>query len=199
MVKVTNENLKDFLLYYFNQEDLSSIDEEQVKQIETITIEGNKNKLESLQDLDLFENLKNITIKNIKITKENLKRIIQLNKIEKIQFIYCTIMVKEIVCNPNWKEITFSFCDNVKISSTQELKAISIIGGKNIKLEGLENATNLRKLYLQYLQLKNLKFITSLKKLDYININGSIIEKCQLEYLQNSNVKIEWKPNNNKV
>lgn len=200
MIKINNENVIDFILYKFNLENSNQIKPEHLLKLEMLVIDGEDNANDSLQDIIMFTNLKSLIIKNININKQNFKQILTLNKLEKLEFISCSISCKEKLCNPSIKQISFISCNNFSIKNLiQNINTLEIIGGKNINLKGIEKANNLQNLYLQNLKLQDISFITYLQKLKYINLNGSIIKEEQYNLLKNSNIQVEYKKTNYEI
>ncbi len=197
MIEINNENIIDFILYNYNLESSKQIKEEHISKLEALVVEGKEQKNETLQDVIMFTNLKSIILKNINITNQNFENILQLHKLEKIEFMGCNILCKKELCNPKIKQISLISCNNFSVKNLiSNVDTLAIIGGKNIKLKGIENITNLQYLYLQDLKLQDISFITKMPKLKYLNLNGSTIKQKQYDILSNSNIQIEYEKTN---
>ena len=53
MIEINNENIIDFILYNYNLESSKQIQQEHILKLETLVVEGEENKSETLQDIIL--------------------------------------------------------------------------------------------------------------------------------------------------
>ncbi len=164
---IKNTELKKFLQ---NKLEKTQIEKEDLNKIEEIildgeTIIGNKNKV-YFEEIKLFPNLKNIIIKNIKVTNEDLNTLKQI------------------------EEISFENCQIEDIKILQNIKKISLNNCTIQNKEDMKYLTNLVQLKVVNTDIKNFDFLknfSDLKKLTIKNVKDFSINKINfylpIEYL----------------
>lgn len=164
---IKNTELKKFIQ---NKLEKTQIKKEDLNKIEEIildgeTIIGDKNKV-YFEEIKLFPNLKNIIIKNIKVTNEDLNTLKQI------------------------EEISFENCQIEDIKILQNIKKISLNNCTIQNKEDIKYLTNLVQLKVINTDIKNFDFLknfSALKKLTIKNVKDFSINKINfylpIEYL----------------
>lgn len=198
---IKNPEVKSYLEYQLEKK-VDEINSNDLDRITEITIMGKllngKTIDEELLDLKLFKKLKSCMIKDFVIKDSNVEIINSLKDIEIFHFDNCIFKnSKEIEVSVN--NLIFTFCDNVALEKWKNVlntEQIRMVSCKKINYKGINKFQNLRKLYLQSMNIKELNIIDSLPQLEYLNLNGSKVKKEeQLEKL-NTKVQIEYKKEN---
>ena len=196
---IKNKFVRDYIEYYFSTTDVDKITEENLKEIKDITISCDKEiAKDTLEDILLFPNLEKLMIRNISITEENIEHIKQLKNLKEICFSFCKMKCKKIELNVS--KVKFYYCENLdlkNIENPEDIKELTIIGGKKVNIKEIKNFKNIEKLILQNLQLKDLTFIKDIgKTLKYLNLNGTTVKN--IENID-SKIEVEWKKQDNKI
>lgn len=201
-VEIKNERLKQYLEYEFDKNEGENILKAELENINQVTIFGKsisgKTIYNGLSDLLYFDNLTSCMIKDVVIKDEDVEIINKLEKLEDLHFDNCVFQnkVKKINCNIN--KLILSFCTNLNINlfdSQEELEYLRVTSGERIELEGLESFNNIKELYLQSIEIKDIGFVNELEKLTYLNLNGSSIKKNK-KCINKINAKVEYKKDN---
>ncbi len=200
-LEIKNPGVKEYLEYQLEKK-LDEISLNDLDNITQITIMGKKANGEIIDeeflDLKLFKNLRSCMIKDFVIKDFNVEIINSLKDIEILHFDNCLFKnTKKIEVSVN--NLIFTFCDNVNIEKWEKLyktEQIRMVSCKKANFEKLSQCYNLKKLYLQSMNIKELNIIDSLPKLEYLNLNGSKVKKEeQLEKLS-TKIQIEHKKEN---
>lgn len=204
--------LKNYIEVILDKENIDKKDLENVKEIvlNSENILGEYNKV-YFEEISLFPNLEEITIKNLGLTPENMKL---LKKIEKINFINCEVNgieyledVKELTINHT--EI-IDFENIIKLKNIESLKLIDldikqfdfIYSFENLrklaieKIEGFElqkidKPLNIEKLSLMGINELNLEIISKYKKLKEISFDAEDVAKVKENFKELKNRKIK--------
>ena len=204
--------LKNYIEVILDKENIGKKDLENVKEIvlNSEDILGEYNKV-YFEEISLFPNLEEITIKNLGLTPENMKL---LKKIEKINFINCEVNgieyledVKELTINHT--EI-IDFENIIKLKNIESLKLIDldikqfdfIYSFENLrklaieKIEGFElqkidKPLNIEKLSLMGINELNLEIISKYKKLKEISFDAEDVAKVKENFKELKNRKIK--------
>lgn len=132
--------------------DKSNFNRKDLEQIDDIVINGKKINEEinivNFKDLDLFNNLKKLELKNVDISKENIERL------------------------KNIENLSFKNCNIESIEEINKVKKL-IINNSNIKhLEQIANFEYLNELELINLNIENFNFLKQLKNLKVLKVKN---------------------------
>lgn len=210
---IKNAELKKFIQFKLNKsnitkEDLVNIDE---IVLDSQNIVGNYNKV-YFEEIEMFPNLKKITIRNLGITYENINK---LSNISKIEFINCEIdgitllnniqsltiinseveNIEEIGSLPNITELELV---NLKVDNFEflkklkQLKQLKIKNVKDFSLEKIDFSLPIEYLSLEKIGELNLIIISQYENLKTLSVDREESEnwKIELESLKNKNIKI---------
>lgn len=176
---IKNSELRNYLQFKLDKteiaiEDLDSIDE---IILDSKNIVGQINKV-YFEEIDLFKNLKRISIRNLGISLDDLKRI---STIKELEFINCEISDITQFQNVEHLILNNSEIDNFeKITQLSNIVELQLINMKIDEFEFLKELENLKKLVI-----KNVKNF-SIEKINYI----LPIEYLSLEKLKELNLDI---------
>lgn len=176
------------------------------------------------KDIDNVVNndeLESIIIKNLQIDNDFIKILNTCKNLRKIWFIGCEINsdieldnITSITidrCNPfnysllnnNIKELSISFNKEIDISmiSHLNLESLKIDNTEVINLKEIENFINLRKLFLQEIDIyENIDF-KKMKSLKSVNLDGSKVASIDryLDQFTGTEIKLSFKKKNLKI
>lgn len=201
-VEIKNERLKQYLEYELDKNEEENILNTELENINQVTIFGKsvsgKIIYNGLSDLLYFNNLTSCIIKDIVIKDEDVEIINKLEKLEDLHFDNCTFENKSKRINCNINKLILSFCTNLNINlfdSQEKLEYLRVTSGERIALEGLERFNNIKELYLQSIEIKDIGFVNKLEKLNFLNLNGSTIKKNK-KCINKIRAKVEYKKDN---
>lgn len=201
-ITIKNKRLRLYLEYELNKSQDEDIFKEELENITQIAINGKSVSGEKLcndlSDLVYFKNLKSCIIKDFFITDEEIEEINKLKKIEILHFDNCKFENKYKKISLNIEKLIFSFCCNIDMNLLDILehtKYLRITSGDKINLDGIQKLVNIKELYLQSINIKDISFVDELYNLEYLNLNGSNILKNK-KYINNLKAKVEYHKNN---
>ncbi len=148
-------------------------------------------------DLVFFNGLKSCILANMNISEKEIDVLNKLDSLETIQFTNC-IFPKGKKINMHASYVIVDGCIEFDASVFSEMKSITklrVINCEHVKLSGLESLSEMTRLYLQNLELDNIDNISGLDKLEYINLNGTVVKKLT-DVLKNPNIKVEHEEKN---
>lgn len=159
-IKITQELLRDYLNCYLNKAgdefslaELMSID---TLQIDTVDIVGDFFPID-LDIIKYFINVKELEIRNVRITSDDMENISRLNSLKRLMFVDCEF--ESIDLNPKNLEylkiaggdiFDFEFLEDLT-----SLKELELIGVGNLDISVLNKLKNLNKLVLTKSQIMN--------------------------------------------
>ena len=91
-------------------------------------------------------------------------------------------------------EVILDKCIEANISLFDEMNTITklkIVNCDKVNLKGLENLSNVTEIYLQNLILKDIDEVSKLKKLEYINLNGTKVENLT-DIVNNPKISVDY-------
>lgn len=170
---IENIELRNFLQFKLGKENITNDDLDNIDEIilDSTNIVGQYNKV-YFEEIDLFKNLKKISIRNLGVTVESLEKI---NKIPEVEFVNCEL-----------RDIT-------KLSNVQHLTLINSEVDNFEKIEQLSNITELQLTNIKIEEFKFLENFKNLKKLVIKNVNDFSLSKINfylpIEYLSVEKIK----------
>lgn len=176
MIKIKNKNLK-YEIEGIIDKNWESIKEQDLNNIEAITINGKTNSEEIFEDLNLFKNLTILTLKNCKITKNNYTNINGLKKIKEIQFSNCTFE-KNINLEISVEKMNFISCNNLKVGKIIKKSNINNLLFQDCSKLKLYCINDIKSITLDSMQINN-ELINNLSK---FIANDIIINNCEFTY-----------------
>ena len=175
---IKNSELKNLIQFKLDKTDFEEAD---LINIDSIILDGRKINgdinIVDFNDIDFFSNLKKIEIKNLDISKEQMK------KIEKLE------------------DVSFKNCKVESLEDIRNIKRISINNSKISDLDQIENFQNMIELEIINIQLENFSFLKKLMNLQILkikNVKGFSLDKINfplpIKYLSVEGIeKIEEK------
>lgn len=212
-IEIKNVLLKEYIQTCLNKDNINKKDLEEIKEIilDSKDIIGEYNKV-YMDEITLFNNLEEITIKNLGITNENMKL---LKKIKKISFINCEVNgiknlenTTELIINnteiwdfesiQNLKKLEILKLINIEINNydfiekLNNLKELAIENVLGFSLEKIDMPLNIKKISFFGIDKLDLKIISKYKNLEEISVDQKDVEKIkeELNELKKQNVKI---------
>lgn len=212
-IEIKNVLLKEYIQTCLNKDNINKKDLEEIKEIilDSKDIIGEYNKV-YMDEITLFNNLEEITIKNLGITNENMKL---LKKIKKISFINCEVNgiknlenTTELIINnteiwdfesiQNLKKLEILKLINIEINNydfiekLNNLKELAIENVLGFSLEKIDMPLNIKKISFFGIDKLDLKIISKYKNLEEISVDKKDVEKIkeELNELKKQNVKI---------
>jgi len=159
----------------FEIKDLDSIDE---IILDSQNIVGVYNKV-YFEEVSLFKNLKKISIRNLGLTLDDIKKV---RNIKNIEFVNCEI--RDITMFSNVEHLSLI---NTEIDNFEEIKKLSnlielqLINIKIDNFEFLKNFTNLKKLVIKNIKDFSLSKIDFYLPIEYLSVEK--IDKLELEII----------------
>lgn len=154
---IKNSELKNLIQFKLDKTDFEEAD---LINIDSIILDGRKINgdinIVDFNDIDFFSNLKKIEIKNLDISKEQMK------KIEKLE------------------DVSFKNCKVESLEDIRNIKRISINNSKISDLDQIENFQNMIELEIINIQLENFSFLKKLMNLQILkikNVKGFSLDK----------------------
>lgn len=195
-IELKSKDLTEFVYLILNKDRKTPIYDEDVKKIKDVTIDAldlvEEPTDETIYDLIFFTKLESCIIANMVITDNEIELLNKLTSIESIQFYRC-VFPKGKKLNMQASTIIIDQCsefDSNIFDESPNVKCLQIINCKNINLSGIDRLSEITQLFMHNLDLDNIDVVENLKKLEYLNLNGSKIKKIS-NVLNNPNVKIE--------
>lgn len=183
-VELKSNELKEYVYLKLDKDKHIPIYDEDINQFKDITLNGldllDEPTDVTIFDLIFFTNLEICTFINMNISEKEIDVLNNLKKLEFIQFSNCVFPKDKKVKLEKVKKIVFDDCPKVEISNyidCKQLDVLKIVNCDNIIFDGLEKCSNIRELYLQNLELSNVDIVNELKNLEYLNLNGTKVNK----------------------
>lgn len=131
--------------------------------------------IEELNDIDKYENLKELLIRDVNIN--DISFINHLSRLEKLSIFYSRVDLTKIN-NPNIKEVniisSYIINDDLSHLANSNIKKLDLGGSYITSIFSLKNVISLEELSLDSItNLKSLEPITYLPNLKILNFNGS--------------------------
>ena len=197
---IKNKNLELYLSNYFGK-NIKEITKEDLESLEELSLDGlnieNEYEIINFKEImEMFPNIKRITISNYVFTKENINDI-ALNNIKEYSFYKCdfkSITNLDMINHSNilmFENCILNNYDFVK-SDFDNLEVLCIsnpIHNEEVNLMNIESQ-NIKELYLEKCIVSNFKAITKFQDLEFINIHETDINKDELFQFANL-VKLE--------
>lgn len=197
---IKNKNLELYLSNYFGK-NIKEITKEELESLEELSLDGlnieNEYEIINFKEImEMFPNIKRITISNYVFTKENINDI-ALNNIKEYSFYKCdfkSITNLDMINHSNilmFENCILNNYDFVK-SDFDNLEVLCIsnpIHNEEVNLMNIESQ-NIKELYLEKCIVSNFKAITKFQDLEFINIHETDISKEELLQFTNL-VKLE--------
>ena len=212
-IKIKNVLLRTYIEACLNKGNINKEDLKNVKEIilDSQNIIGEYNKV-YIDEISLFPNLEEITIKNLGLTNENMQL---LKTIKKINFINCEINglknlenVTELVINNTeiWDFENIQYLKNIEIlrlinidikdfnfiEQLHNLKELAIENIPGFTLEKIDIPLNIEKISFFGINKLDLKIISKYKNLKEISVDAKDVEniKNELHELKKQNINI---------
>ena len=197
---IKNKNLELYLSNYFGK-NIKEITKEELESLEELSLDGlnieNEYEIINFKEImEMFPNIKRITISNYVFTKENINDI-ALNNIKEYSFYKCdfkSITNLDMINHSNilmFENCILNNYDFVK-SDFDNLEVLCIsnpIHNEEVNLMNIESQ-NIKELYLEKCIVSNFKAKTKFQDLEFINIHETDISKEELLQFTNL-VKLE--------
>lgn len=200
-VELKSKDLKKYVCIKLGKNKNDSIYDEELNKITDIHIDGldffNEQTDMTIYDLIFFKNLKMCYLSDMKISKNEVNILNNINGLNSLQLNNCVIEEDIHIVLPI-ELLVIEECSNVKISTytkMNELEKLCIINCNNVDIKGISKLTNLKKIFLQNLEFDNIDEILNLKNLKNLNLNGSKIKSLEKIY-KNTELEIEHQDNN---
>lgn len=187
---IKNKNLEIYISNYFGK-NIKEISKEELESLEEISLDGlsieNEYEIINFKEImELFPNIKRITISNYVFTRENINDI-ALNNIKEYSFYKCDFKsIKNLDMLNHSNILMFENCilnnyDFIK-NDFDNLEVLCIsnpVHNEEVNLLNV-NSINLKELYLEKCIVSNFKAITKFQDLEFINIHQTDIGKDEL-------------------
>jgi uncharacterized protein YjbI with pentapeptide repeats len=197
---IKNNNLEIYLSNYFGK-NIKEISKEELESLEEVSLDGlnieNEYEIIDFKEImNLFPNLNRMTISNYVLTKENMNDI-AINNIVEYSFYKCDFKsISNFDTLEHAKILMFENCilNNYDFinDSFENLEVLCIsnpVHNEEVNLLNI-NSINLKELYLEKCIVNNFKAITKFQDLEFVNIQGTDINKIELLQFTNL-VKLE--------
>lgn len=192
---INNENLIHFLEIILNK-NKKDIDVSDLKSLKTIIfskLNKDNNQVYNSEELLLFENVEQITIKESTITNEDIEVLKKLPKLKKIIFSKCFFKDSSILTGLiNINDISFIECYNKDynfINSLNKLEKLQIVNpylDEKINVNSLFLSFGLKDITLQSCNLINIQSLSSMNNLEKLSLLFSKFEG-DLNFIKNLN------------
>ena len=212
-IEIKNILLKTYVEASLNKTNINKEDLKSIKEImlDSQNIVGEYNKV-YIDEITLFPNLEEITIKNLGLTNENMQL---LRKIKKINFSNCEVNgiknlenVAELIINNTeiWDFDNIQFLKKIEvlklinidindfsfIEQFNNLKELAIENIPGFSLEKIDMPLSIEKISFFGINKLNLKIIAKYKNLKEISVDIKDVKKIknELHQLKEQNIKI---------
>lgn len=206
---IKNLELKNYLQFKLNKDNIALEDLNSIQEIilDSQNIVGQYNKV-YFEEVDLFNNLEKISIRNLGLTPENIEKI---NNIKKVEFI--NSQIRDIIKLNNVISLTLNntevdnFEDITYLSNLEELQLINIeldnfefLGKfKNLKKLVIKNIKNFSlskinfKLPIEYLSIENLEELNLDVLSKYENLKTVSVDRIEADNWENELKDLKYK------
>lgn len=197
---IKNKNLEIYISNYFGK-NIKEISKEELESLEEISLDGlsieNEYEIINFKEImELFPNIKRITISNYVFTRENINDV-ALNNIKEYSFYKCDFKsIKNLDMLNHSNILMFENCIlndydfiNIDFDNLEVLCISNPVHNEEVNLMNIESP-NLKELYLEKCIVNNFKAITKFQDLEFINIHETDISKDELLQFTNL-VKLE--------
>ena len=188
---IEREDLLNILKIILNKDNIIL---EDLDKIEDLTL--NKYKLNNspndidLKELNLFKNLKTLTLINFNIRSKDIEAINKNKNLWAVQFSKC-IFEDAIPINTGVKYLIIDYCKEIKYELINNNRTTRIIGA-TVDLDLIKQTNQIERLFLQNCDIKNERTLLNYTQLKYLNIDGSRINSDILNNLD-KNIQISYK------
>lgn len=192
---INNENLIKFLEIVLNK-NKKDIDINDLKNLKTIVfskLDKDNNQIYSSEELLLFENAEQITIKESTITKEDIEVLKKISKLKKMVFSKCFFKDSSILTGLiNINDLSFIKCYNKDynfICSLNKLEKLRIVNpylSDKINVNNLVLSFSLKDITLQSCNLDNIQSLSSMNNLEKLSLLSSKFDG-DLNFIKNLN------------
>lgn len=184
---IQNQELKFKIYNRLKKNYQEEITEEELKKIETISIDGKDQDLQNWlfdpKDLSVLKYVKNLTLNLFEIQDAFIEQIGKMKELEVLTFNHCSFTTKKFIKNPLKKVIvTYPKGWNGNLfANGLSIKMIELIQVENVDIAWLTKYKNLKYLYLYNCQMNHFELLKELKNLKEIKLDGSnrIEEVCR--------------------
>lgn len=201
-VKFNNDEISEYIKSKLNKKPNDKVRSSDLRKLDTLVINGKDilgNKIEyNLQGIKNFANLESLTLKNIDITKKDLKSINKLRKIKKLVFINCNITEKAAIARSlrklyidrtqtinnvkfkrdiNELQIMNITLNNEIVNGFKKIQKLTILSCDGLDDINLIKFKNITKFNLQNCNIRNIKVLSHFNRLKEINLDGTNVEE----------------------
>lgn len=191
LAKSIGYQIKKYNINQFSKEELESINEISLRNMDfrgkTLNID-----LEQLKDLAYLENL---YLQGFTIDDDVIEIINELKELKKIYFSQCNIKNNKKLVMQNLKHLILEFCEDIYYNffDSPEFLSIQTKIDKTFDLSKINNKTNIKRLYINNANIINFETINEFNKLEFLNIDGSKVDKEDVLDTINKTIEISHK------
>lgn len=175
--KIKSIYLNKYLCRLFNSDSIGEKDLYKVKRLVINSNELSENeKDEVMDDLKLFNNLKDISLTLFSIKQKDIDILKSINSLKSITFDFCKLNCS---LDGEFTNIVFNNCSGIQLNEIvmENLKELKIIGlNEKLDLKNILKCKNLEELFLLNCDVLNICEVLKFEKLKKLNISGSNIE-----------------------
>jgi len=193
-----NNEIRKIICNILGKNQNEVIYKEELRTIETLSINPRlfttPSKTVNLSDLRIFNNLKNLYIRDMEIRDIEIECINTLPFLEYIQMNNCDFFkIKNILNVKNISNVSLIGCSNIDfkvLSELYNLKYLKVIGCSVKSYKGIENFYNLEELCFNNINKVDLSRTLNLNNLKYINLDGSTLKRERHKIILSNHVKV---------
>lgn len=196
-IELKSKELTEYVYITVDKDRAEPLYDSDLEQVEDVTLDAfdfiGEPTDETIYDLVFFKNLKNCMIVNMTISAGEIEILNKLENLESIQFVNC-VFKSDNKYHMKATEVILDKCIEANISLFDEMNTITklkIVNCDKVNLKGLENLSNVTEIYLQNLILKDIDEVSKLKKLEYINLNGTKVENLT-DIVNNPKISVDY-------
>lgn len=191
LAKSIGYQIKKYNINQFSKEELESVNEISLRNMDfrgkTLNID-----LEQLKDLAYLENL---YLQGFTIDDDVIEIINELKELKKIYFSQCSIKNNKKLVMQNLKHLILEFCEDIYYNFFDSPECLSIQTkiDKTFDLSKINNKFNIKRLYINNANIINFETINEFNKLEFLNIDGSKVDKEDVLDTINKTIEISHK------
>lgn len=193
-----NNEIRKIICNILGKNENEVIYKEELRTIKTLSINPRlfttPSKTVNLSDLRIFNNLKNLYIRDMEIQDIEIECVNTLPFLEYIQINNCDFSkTKNTLSIKNISNVSLIGCSNIDfklLSKLYNLKYLKVIGCSVKSYKGIENFYNLEELCFNNINKVDLSRTLNLNNLKYINLDGSTLKRERHKIILSQYVKV---------
>lgn len=187
-IVIKNSDIANYAMFKLDKID-NLFSKSELDKIEELTINFDNSLDNSLLDeIILFQNMKNLTLRNFYISNDKFKILLSLSKLDSISFEKCKFENINLIASLNLRSLSLIGCDIIDysfINLLNHLHELSLVGGM-IEINKINKLKDLEYLQLSYSDIIGDKITINLNNLSELYIdNTNIMDLSFMENLHN--------------